>query len=99
MAETEFSKELDSLKKDLASLKEGLAKLAEGLKAELMERKEVVKGRIKAGAEVAEAEAKELLGQLQESLKRLEGELKERPLLTGALLFAAGLLLGRLLKR
>lgn len=35
MAETEFSKELDSLKKDLASLKEDLAKLAEGLKAEL----------------------------------------------------------------
>jgi len=76
-----------------------LSKLADSLKAELMERKEGVKGRIKAGAEAAEAEAKELLGQLQESLKRLEGELKERPLLTGALLFAAGLLLGRLLKR
>lgn len=96
MAERDLNKDVDAIKADLDALRKDFASVVETLKGSARSRAEseieALQKRINQIAADAQASGRE-------SLRAVEGQIGEKPLVSVAIAFAIGLMLGKLFDR
>jgi ElaB/YqjD/DUF883 family membrane-anchored ribosome-binding protein len=103
MAEADLKKEIDTLKADLEAVRGDLGRILE--KAKETGGRRLRDGAAKAGDELGalrerlDALIEETGTRSEDGLRRIEGQIRERPLVSLAGAFAIGLALGKLLDR
>jgi ElaB/YqjD/DUF883 family membrane-anchored ribosome-binding protein len=96
MAERDLSKDVDTIKTDLDVLRKDLANVLETIKG-------TAKSRAESEIDALQKRLNQIAADLQttgrDSLRAVEGQIGERPLVSVAIAFAVGLMLGRLFER
>jgi ElaB/YqjD/DUF883 family membrane-anchored ribosome-binding protein len=96
MAERDLSKDVDTIKTDLDVLRKDLANALETIKG-------TAKSRAESEIDALQKRLNQIAADLQttgrDSLRAVEGQIGERPLVSVAIAFAVGLMLGRLFER
>jgi ElaB/YqjD/DUF883 family membrane-anchored ribosome-binding protein len=96
MAERDLSKDVDTIKTDLDVLRKDLASALETIKG-------TAKSRAESEIDALQKRLNQIAADLQttgrDSLRAVEGQIGERPLVSVAIAFAVGLMLGRLFER
>jgi ElaB/YqjD/DUF883 family membrane-anchored ribosome-binding protein len=93
MAERDLSKDVDAIKADLDALRKDLANVVETLKG-------TAKSRAESEIDALQKRMNQIAADVQttgrESLRAVEGQIGEKPLVSVAVAFAVGLMLGKL---
>jgi ElaB/YqjD/DUF883 family membrane-anchored ribosome-binding protein len=96
MAERDLSKDVDAIKNDLDALRKDLASVLETIKGS-------AKNRAESEIEALQKRLNQIAGDVQttgrESLLAVEGQIGDKPLVSVAIAFAVGMVLGRLFDR
>ena len=96
MAERDLNKDVDAIKADLTALRKDLAGIVETVKTSAKGRAE---SEIEALQERLNKIAADVQGSGREGLRAVEGQIEDKPLVSVAIAFAVGLMLGRLFDR
>jgi ElaB/YqjD/DUF883 family membrane-anchored ribosome-binding protein len=93
MAERDLSKDVDAIKTDLDALRKDLSSVLETIKSS-------AKSRAESELDALQKRLNQIAGDVQatgrDSLRAVEGQIGEKPLVSVAIAFAVGLLLGKL---
>jgi ElaB/YqjD/DUF883 family membrane-anchored ribosome-binding protein len=96
MAERDVSKDVDAIKGDLDALRKDLSSVVESIKG-------AAKSRAESELDALQKRLNQLAADVQtsgrEGLRAVEGQIGERPLVSVAIAFALGLMLGKLFDR
>ncbi|MGH6917835.1 MAG: DUF883 family protein [Geminicoccaceae bacterium] len=96
MAERDLSKDVDAIKTDLDALRKDLSSVLETIKGS-------AKSRAESELDALQKRLNQIAGDVQatgrDSLRAVEGQIGEKPLVSVAIAFAVGLLLGKLFDR
>lgn len=96
MAERELSKDVDAIKGDLDALRKDFASVVETIKG-------TAKSRAESEIDALQKRINQIAADVQtsgrEGLRAVEGQIGEKPLVSVAVAFAVGLMLGKLLDR
>ena len=96
MAERDLSKDVDAIKADLDALRKDLANVLETVK-------DTAKSRAESELDALQNRLNQLASDLhasgRDSLRAVESQIGEKPLVSVAVAFAVGLMLGKLLDR
>jgi ElaB/YqjD/DUF883 family membrane-anchored ribosome-binding protein len=96
MAERELSKDVDAIKADLDALRKDFASVVENIKG-------TAKSRAESEIEALQRRINQIAADVQasgrEGLRAVEGQIGEKPLVSVAVAFAVGLMLGKLFDR
>jgi ElaB/YqjD/DUF883 family membrane-anchored ribosome-binding protein len=96
MAERDLNKDVDAIKTDLDTLRKDLASVLETIKGTARSRAE---SELDALQKRLNQIATDVQASGRESLRAVEGQIGERPLVSVAVAFAVGLMLGKLIDR
>jgi ElaB/YqjD/DUF883 family membrane-anchored ribosome-binding protein len=96
MAERDLSKDVDAIKGDLDALRKDLSSVVETIKG-------AAKSRAESELDALQKRLNQLAADVQtsgrEGLRAVEGQIGEKPLVSVAIAFALGLMLGKLFDR
>ena len=96
MAERELNKDVDAIKADLDALRKDFSSVVETLK-------DTAKSRAESEIDALQKRINQIAADFQasgrEGLRAVEGQIGEKPLVSVAIAFAVGLMLGKLLDR
>jgi len=96
MAERDLGKDVDAIKNDLDALRKDLASVLETIKG-------TAKNRAESEIEALQKRLNQIAGNVQtssrEGLRAVESEIGDKPLVSVAIAFAVGMVLGRLFDR
>lgn len=96
MAERDINKDVDAIKTDLDALRKDLASVLETIKG-------TAKSRAETEIDALQKRLNQIAGDVQtsgrESLAAVEGQIGDKPLVSVAIAFAVGMVLGRLFDR
>jgi ElaB/YqjD/DUF883 family membrane-anchored ribosome-binding protein len=94
MAERDLNKDVDAIKSDLDALRKDLASVLETIKG-------TAKSRAESELDALQKRMNQIAADIQtsgrDSLRAVEGQIGEKPLVSVAVAFAVGLMLGKLL--
>jgi ElaB/YqjD/DUF883 family membrane-anchored ribosome-binding protein len=96
MAERDLSKDVDAIKSDLDALRKDLASVLETIKGTARSRAE---SELDALQKRMNQIASDVQASGREGLRAVEGQIGEKPLVSVAVAFAVGLMLGKLFDR
>lgn len=93
MAERDLNKDVDAIKSDLDALRKDLSSVLESIKG-------TAKNRAEAELEAMQKRLNRFASDVQasgrDSMRAVEGQIEDKPLVSVAIAFAVGLILGRL---
>jgi ElaB/YqjD/DUF883 family membrane-anchored ribosome-binding protein len=93
MAERDLNKDVDAIKADLDALRKDLSSVLETIKG-------TAKSRAESEIEALQRRINQIASDVQtsgrDSLRAVEGQIEEKPLVSVAIAFAVGLILGRM---
>ena len=96
MAERDLNKDVDAIKSDLDTLRKDLASVLETIKG-------TAKSRAESELEALQKRMNQIAADVQssgrEGLRAVEGQIGEKPLVSVAVAFAVGLIIGKLFDR
>lgn len=96
MAERDLSKDVDAIKTDLDALRKDLASIVETVKG-------TAKGRAESEIDALQKRLNQIAADVQssgrDSLRAVEGQIGDKPLVSVAVAFAVGLMFGKLFDR